>query len=75
MLIKEEFLKDIFEYIFFSHSALAADLGVLELLPDPVALLRRGARAVLRCGALAIHVSRYPVALYLRVDAGAQYLR
>jgi hypothetical protein len=58
-----------------AYTALAADLGLLELLPDPVALLRRGARVVLRRGALAIHVSRSPVALYLRVDAGAQCLR
>jgi hypothetical protein len=41
-----ELLKDFFKKKNFC-SALAADLGVLELLPDPVALLRRGACAVL----------------------------
>ena len=42
-----ELLKDFFKKKYFFCSALAADLGVLELLPDPVALLRRGACAVL----------------------------
>ena len=41
-----EMLKDFLKKKIFC-SALAADLGVLELLPDPVALLRRGACAVL----------------------------